>query len=136
MRSIALNGMQKFIIPRASPMQSSKLINTTTSFGGTICTNCGLLSTRSIERSNSSTFSQACFISLQNRSVIRETSRSSISVSGRRTTVPESLLPPKSRSIMGNKSDRLMSRISWPSSGAALTRLKQVGFSRLNTNSL
>ena len=47
--SIAYGIGRKFgrhkLIPRISPMVSSKLINTTTSFGGTICTNWGLLST-------------------------------------------------------------------------------------------
>ena len=65
MRSIVLNGMQKFIMPRMSPSVSSKLISTMTSFGGTICTNCGLLSTRSTDSVRSNTFSQACVQLLQ-----------------------------------------------------------------------
>ena len=65
---------------------SSKLISTTTSFGGTICTSCGLLSTRTTASFSSSTFSQAWCSSSRNSLVIRETSRSSISVSGRRAS--------------------------------------------------
>ena len=70
-RSMELNGMQRFIMPRRSPSVSSKLISTTTSLGGTICTSCGLLSTRSTESFSGSTPSQACFSSCRNRPVIR-----------------------------------------------------------------
>ena len=58
-RSIVLNGMQRLIIPRRSLKDSSKLINTTTSFGGTTWTSCGLLSTRSTSRFRSTTLDQA-----------------------------------------------------------------------------
>ncbi len=99
MRSIELNGMQKFIMPRMSPSVSSKLISTTTSFGGTICTNCGLLSTRSTDSVRSNTFTQAACNCSRNRFVIRETSRNSISVSGRRASGPGSRPPPSNRSM-------------------------------------
>ena len=71
MRSMELNGMHRLIMPRTSPSVSSKLISTTTSFGGTICTSCGLLSTRSTDSLSGSTFSQACFSSCRNSRVIR-----------------------------------------------------------------
>ena len=64
----------------------------------------------------------------RNRSVIRDTSRSSISVSGRRIGGVASLPPPSSRSMIGYRIDRLMSRINCPSSGG---RVEQVEAGRV-----
>ena len=42
--SITLYGMHRLIVPARLPIFSSKPTTTTVSFGGTICTSCGLLS--------------------------------------------------------------------------------------------
>ena len=40
--SITLYGMHRLIVPARFPIFSSKPTTTTVSFGGTICTSCGL----------------------------------------------------------------------------------------------
>lgn len=128
--------MQRFIIPRISPTVSSKLTRTITSFAGMICTSCGLLSTRSTESCSGRTFSQAFCISLRNRLVMRETSRSSISVSGRRGRRGRRDAAAQQPVDHGEQNRRVDVENQLASSGAAVIRLKQVGFSRLKTNSL
>ena len=81
--SMTLNGMQRLLVPARWAIFSSKPMKTTTSFGATICTRCGLLS---VSRSLKVTDTRLDHTSLRQvnaRSMMRPTSRSSITVSGR-----------------------------------------------------
>ncbi len=99
---MVLNGTQRFMMPRVSPMVISKLISTVTSLGGTICTSCGLLSVCVTRSFKSQMLRQAFSKPLIAKSRIRLTSRSSISVNGRFGSVKVTSFPPPSkRSTIG-----------------------------------
>ena len=99
--SIVLYGMHRLIVPARFPIFSPKPMTTTVSFGGTICTSCGLLSKSVTANVIGVRFVHASDNWAVARSVIRWTSRCSICVSGRCGMNSSPLLPPRRRSMIG-----------------------------------
>ena len=101
MGSITLYGMHRLIVPARLPIFSSNPITTTVSFGGTICTSCGLLSKSARLNVAGVRLLQASERCCVARSVMRCTSRCSICVRGRWGMNKSAFDPPSSRSMIG-----------------------------------
>ena len=116
--SIARQGRHNRIMPRGSPMETSKPSRITSSSAGKIRNSRGLLSTCNTSSFSSATFCHADWHSWRNTRTIRAARHNSISVSGR-LGGSSSAAPPSIRSIIGWRIAGSMSSISRSSHGSA-----------------